>query len=325
MLQVKFTKKQIIMSALIIICTLFVGKSFAHEEETISVHVNDEEIVFISQPPYINDNERVMVPLDFLYDVLEAEIIMVDENDKNDENETQVEVIRGENELIFESGKDSFLHNGEIVELNYEVKLLGVRDTTLPLRPVIEKLGGEINWSQEDRSIKITDERINEIDDRFTTSPKVEKVLDIISRYNYLEKDLVEKLVNQAEKKNIDISLLLGLIRVESNFDPNNVGSHAGALGLFQIMPGTARNIAAEHGLEYSQDKLYDPEYNMKLGTKYLRGYLDKYGGDTHKALTAYNRGSVGLQNYINTHGTAVSSFSNKVLEKANKFENELN
>jgi soluble lytic murein transglycosylase-like protein len=60
-----------------------------------------------------------------------------------------------------------------------------------------------------------------------------------------------------------------------------------GALGLTQLMPGTARWL--EPGTKASD--LFDAEINLKMGFKYLRQLIDRYGGNRHLALTAYNRG----------------------------------
>lgn len=81
-------------------------------------------------------------------------------------------------------------------------------------------------------------------------------------------------------------ALLIALARGESNFDPRAV-SHAGAHGLMQILwPGTAREL----GFERITD-LYEPCRNIDAGARYLRGLLDRYDGDLHLALAAYNYG----------------------------------
>ncbi len=83
--------------------------------------------------------------------------------------------------------------------------------------------------------------------------------------------------------------LLLGLIRQESLFHPV-VRSGAGAVGLMQVMPGTAR-ILARRERRGARPDLEDPEVNVRLGTAYLADMLRRFGGDTIAALAAYNAG----------------------------------
>ena len=84
-----------------------------------------------------------------------------------------------------------------------------------------------------------------------------------------------------------DGPLALGLMRQESSFDAGIV-SGAGAIGLMQLMPGTARQIG---GGGISPQDLKDPAENMRLGTLYLEGLLTQFGGVRAYAIAAYNAG----------------------------------
>lgn len=89
-----------------------------------------------------------------------------------------------------------------------------------------------------------------------------------------------------ASQQGLPLTLLLAVARGESNFDPR-ARSKANALGLMQILwPDTARHLGIE-----TQAALFDPCTNIHAGARYLREMLDRYGGDLHRALAAYNYG----------------------------------
>jgi len=92
-----------------------------------------------------------------------------------------------------------------------------------------------------------------------------------------------------AAKHGIDPALLKGLIRQESNFDPNAT-SGAGAQGLTQLMPGTAAGLGVTDAT--------DPAQAIDGGAKYLKQQLDRFGGDASKALAAYNAGPGAVAKY---------------------------
>ncbi|MFH1009623.1 MAG: lytic transglycosylase domain-containing protein, partial [bacterium] len=108
--------------------------------------------------------------------------------------------------------------------------------------------------------------------------------------------------------RGLDVHFVLGLICQESYFQANAVSS-AGATGLMQLMPQTARRLAAKVGLSYSAAKLSDPEYNIALGTAYLRELLDEFAGDSVLVLAAYNAGESRAQAWDAEFGGEVDVF----------------
>lgn len=92
-----------------------------------------------------------------------------------------------------------------------------------------------------------------------------------------------------AAKYGLDPALLKGLIRQESNFNPN-AGSPAGAQGLTQLMPATAASLGVKD--------VHDPAQAIEGGAKYLKQQLDAFGGDVQKALAAYNAGPGAVKKY---------------------------
>lgn len=98
-----------------------------------------------------------------------------------------------------------------------------------------------------------------------------------------------EFIVKYAKKNELDPMLVAGLIRQESIFQSDAV-SHAGAVGLMQVLPSTGRKLARSQKLRYARARLFQPEYNLRLGAVYFRDLL-KLMGSTEAALAAYNAG----------------------------------
>jgi soluble lytic murein transglycosylase len=95
----------------------------------------------------------------------------------------------------------------------------------------------------------------------------------------------------ESAKNNLDPYLVASLIRQESEFDPSAV-SYANAYGLMQMLPSVGHTLAREEGIAHFQTfQLLDPNMNIRLGTRYLRQMLDKFGGVQEYALAAYNAG----------------------------------
>lgn len=85
-------------------------------------------------------------------------------------------------------------------------------------------------------------------------------------------------------------SLVLGITRQESGFHPY-ARSGANARGMMQLLPETAASVARKIGVSYSTDKLYDPDYNMQLGSSFLGSLVDRFSGSYIMAAAGYNAG----------------------------------
>jgi len=98
----------------------------------------------------------------------------------------------------------------------------------------------------------------------------------------------IEAYVSSAsEKYNLAPAIIKGVIRAESGFRPNAV-SRAGAMGLMQLMPGTARALGVDPT---------DPQQNVDGGAKYLKQQIDRFGS-VENALAAYNAGPGAVKRY---------------------------
>jgi soluble lytic murein transglycosylase len=102
---------------------------------------------------------------------------------------------------------------------------------------------------------------------------------------------------SHARNYELDPALLAAVIYTESKFDAN-AESTAGAIGLMQLLPDTAKGIAIRTGgKHFVVSDLYVPELNVRYGAWYLRHLLDRYG-DERTALAAYNAGQANVDRW---------------------------
>ena len=98
-------------------------------------------------------------------------------------------------------------------------------------------------------------------------------------------------MVDLGNTGSLERALALALTRQESSFNAAAVSS-SNALGLMQLLPATARDVAGRLGVPFIQEKLTrDPAYNVQLGSQYMADMLQRFGGSYEIALAAYNAG----------------------------------
>jgi soluble lytic murein transglycosylase len=100
----------------------------------------------------------------------------------------------------------------------------------------------------------------------------------------------------------VDPYLAAALIREESQYDEKAV-SIVGAIGLMQLMPLTANQVAQRFGFSgVDREDLFDPDTNIRLGVRYLGQLLDQFSGNMAYAVAAYNAGPTAVANWIAMH-----------------------
>jgi soluble lytic murein transglycosylase len=106
-----------------------------------------------------------------------------------------------------------------------------------------------------------------------------------------------------APRGEVEAAFVHGVIRQESEFNAEAI-SHAGARGLMQIMPGTAKMLARAHGISYSRDNLTKrPTYNLTLGTALLSDLLGDFNGSFIMTIAAYNAGPGRIPQWTGRYG----------------------
>ncbi len=114
--------------------------------------------------------------------------------------------------------------------------------------------------------------------------------------YNYPMK-YQDEIRAYSQEFEIEGAIIASVANVESNFK-EDAQSSKGAVGIMQLMPSTAEWIAGEIKEEYSQEKLEQPSFNLKLGSYYL-SYLIKYFNDIKLGICAYNAGQGNVRQWL--------------------------
>jgi soluble lytic murein transglycosylase len=128
-----------------------------------------------------------------------------------------------------------------------------------------------------------------------TSGPETVRELTLPLRHD----DIIRQ---QARDKGVDPNLIAAVIYEESRFRDQT--SHAGARGLMQITPATARFIARDSGgAAFTQRDLATPQINIAYGTYYLRYLLRRYDGNEELAVAAYNAGETNVDRWVRRAG----------------------
>ena len=184
--------------------------------------------------------------------------------------------------------------------------------TIKPIPPVqgpVFSSDGEEAGHHEDISFEVIPEPID---------PRLMQIVEATP----LDKETAGIILEYADRFDLRVAFILGVIDLESNFNQYLVGTSQDR-GYMQIIPGTEKWLAEaygeELGLTYNTSRIFDENYNLPLGMKYFSVLKESYGDET-KMLTAYNRGDYGMEKWYEAKGTYETTYSRVVLKRAAKY-----
>lgn len=122
--------------------------------------------------------------------------------------------------------------------------------------------------------------------------------LSIFIFFSAFPRKYEEYICKYADEYNVDRYIIASVINVESSYDSNCVSS-AGAIGLMQLLPSTADDMAIRLGIDIKSIDLKDAETNIMLGSYYLSYLLKMFDNNIYNALSAYNWGLSNVKNWI--------------------------
>lgn len=140
---------------------------------------------------------------------------------------------------------------------------------------------------------------------------KLRRTVNYSARYA-IPADMAARIEEIARSEDIEPDLAFGLVRAESEFN-HRARSSVGAMGLTQLMPSTAKYFRVNGTTRHN---LYDRDTNLHIGFRYLRTLIDKYDGNVHLALLAYNRGPDRVDQILRSGGNPNNGYVEMVLRK---------
>lgn len=152
------------------------------------------------------------------------------------------------------------------------------------------------------------DQLANRIATETQANEQNQVVQTAVDKYG-IDANLAKDIYDVAQKEGINPKLAYGLVHTESSFK-THARSGVGARGLTQVMPKTARWLMPGT----KADDLWQQRTNLTLGFRYLNQLIDRYHGNVHNALTAYNRGPGTVDRILRRGGDPDNGYAGKVI-----------
>lgn len=168
--------------------------------------------------------------------------------------------------------------------------------------------GAEVRYV--DVADKTTDKVADKTTDKTVKSSVSNKVTETADSMKTTKYDSYFK--EAAIKYNVSESLLKGIAKAESDFDPNSL-SGSGAMGIMQLMPETAKGLGVKDP--------YDPRQNILGGAKCISQKLEEFNGDVRLALAAYNAGSGAVKRAGSVVPSYCKTYVNRVISYKEAYE----
>lgn len=147
-----------------------------------------------------------------------------------------------------------------------------------------------------------------------------ETILSIVREHRHQANEdwlntLADVIYQESVEAAVDPLLVASIVAKESSFR-SRVVSHAGAVGLMQLRPWVARDVAERFDLEWAgRETLHSPNLNIRLGILYYKELMKRFEGDATKALTAYNYGPTRVSRQLREGSYNASNYAKRVLE----------
>ena len=161
------------------------------------------------------------------------------------------------------------------------------------------RASGAANTESEYKAVAVAAENLGQRHIAIKVAAALQKEKGI-TLYDVLYPNVANDLTNV---RNVEWAFAHAIMRQESRFDSSAV-SHAGARGLMQLMPGTAKDVASRKGMSHQRSWLTSrPAHNITLGSGYLSQMLNRYDGNYAMAAAAYNAGPGRVDRWITEFG----------------------
>lgn len=141
------------------------------------------------------------------------------------------------------------------------------------------------------------------------TLAKAKNWNDLELRFPLLHRNTIEQV---AEKMRMDTRWIYAITRQESCFQ-TDARSPVGATGLMQLMPATARMVSRQFQIPYKQQKLLEADYNLQLGSRYLKTLLNQFNGNRVLATAAYNAGPGAVKRWLKNYDGPLDVWIEKI------------